>query len=296
MSIDDRGAYWWLRDNPPGGAVEFPLQRPMSHSPLVYQTREPAGYLNTMYQYRTLFHHHPIVNGFSGYEPLLNVQLRRLVQDHRLGDALTMLRSVGVAYVIVHPPASSTQPLAPVTAADVAAETAQIVDRVDFGKTTAFRLKEWQEATSESPPTNLRRVPPTSIDATASHMVDRLDLTFDDDLRTRWTMGPQTGREWIEVRFDRPRRIVRVEMDLGANFSDYPRRLVIDAINPGGSIVQLFDGDTIPLLARGLVRNPRVAPLEIALPPTLVSQLRIRQTGQSPAWNWSIHELTFWEP
>src|SRR5262249_9011251 len=46
-TADDGAAYAWLRDRPPGGVVEFPIQRPLSHSPLVYRTREPAGYLNT---------------------------------------------------------------------------------------------------------------------------------------------------------------------------------------------------------------------------------------------------------
>ena len=108
MTSGERGVYLWLRAEPPGGVVEFPIQRPLSHSPLVYQTRGVGGYLNTLYQYRTLIHHHPIVNGHSGYEPLLNVVLRRQIEAHEIGDALLMLRSVGVRCVIVHPPASST--------------------------------------------------------------------------------------------------------------------------------------------------------------------------------------------
>ena len=51
---DDRSAYRWLAQQPQGGAIELPIL-------------EWAIAPTLTYQYATLFHGHPIVNGYSGY-------------------------------------------------------------------------------------------------------------------------------------------------------------------------------------------------------------------------------------
>jgi len=294
MSADDRGAYQWLRAEPAGGTVEFPLQRPLSHSPLVYRARDPRGYLNTLYQFRTLFHHHAIVNGHSGYEPLLNVLLRREIDEHQLSEALLMLRSVGVRYAIVHPPESSTQPLARVAASDLIANGGHVAEVIPFGGTTAFRLRPFVNEVDDS--SRVRPVPRATYQLNASEAVEHVRLMSDGDDATRWSsVGPQAGREWIQVDFDRPRTIARVEMSLAADFSDYPRWLVVEGVRSDGSRLVVFDGSPIPFVARGVLRNPAQAPIALPLKVAETISLRIRQTGRSPVWHWSVHELTVWE-
>ncbi len=89
----DRDAYAYLRGLPPGAAIELPtsVDRP-----------DPEF----TYQYMTLVHRHPVVNGHSGYlSPLLmflgggHSPLNDL--DH-VGDAVAMLRAIGVRYAVLH--------------------------------------------------------------------------------------------------------------------------------------------------------------------------------------------------
>ena len=93
----DRAAYAWVRDAGPGAVLEL-----------------PAGELDTglrtfQYEYQTLFHRHPIVNGASGYNSALQVFLGSaaspIVEPEYFDDALRMLREIGVRTVVVHPAA-----------------------------------------------------------------------------------------------------------------------------------------------------------------------------------------------
>ena len=71
----------------------------------------PAGELDTtfrtyQYEYQTLFHHRPIVNGASGYNSALQVFLGSsaspLVEPDYFPDGLRALRQAGVGAVVVH--------------------------------------------------------------------------------------------------------------------------------------------------------------------------------------------------
>jgi hypothetical protein len=56
----DRVAYEWLRESPPGAAIELNI------------TQQDDFHLFTMiYQFNTLWHRHPIVNGYSGWKSML---------------------------------------------------------------------------------------------------------------------------------------------------------------------------------------------------------------------------------
>ena len=93
----DRAAYAWVRDAGPGAVLEL-----------------PAGQLETgmrtyQYEYQTLFHGHPIVNGASGYNSALHVFLGSaaspIVESDYFDEALRMLREIGVRTVVVRPAA-----------------------------------------------------------------------------------------------------------------------------------------------------------------------------------------------
>ena len=91
-----------------------------------------------------------------------------------------------------------------------------------------------------------------------------------------------------------PHRVAGVRLELGQNFSEYPRVLLIEGADGGGAAVRLFNGNAVPGVARGLVQYPQRAPIDIAFPPTPTSTLRLVQIGASQ-WAWSIQELTIWE-
>jgi hypothetical protein len=91
--VEDRAAATWLRNQPSGAVLHLPVT--------------PGGFQFVNYQYATLFHGHPIVNGFSGYDTPLQDLLRHALapaQDDRVfRETVDRLRAVGVRYIVAHP-------------------------------------------------------------------------------------------------------------------------------------------------------------------------------------------------
>ena len=76
---------------------------------------------------------------------------------------------------------------------------------------------------------------------------------------------------------------------------DYPRRLVIEGSGDGRSYTELYQGPAFPGFALGLAHDDDTAlESDIALPPNRSRTLRLRQTGSSPDFYWSIHNMELW--
>jgi hypothetical protein len=83
--------YSWLAKQPVGVVAEFPMPQPYETS-----SHEPR------FEYLSIFHHMPLINGYSGYYPdsyLTRLELLRHMPD---AAALQTLVGAGVRYVIVH--------------------------------------------------------------------------------------------------------------------------------------------------------------------------------------------------
>ena len=75
-----------------------------------------------------------------------------------------------------------------------------------------------------------------------------------------------------------------------------PRRLEIEGSTDGTTFTTLHAGPVIAPLALSLVEQPVAPRIDLALPPTDVRVLRLRQTGRTPRqWYWSVHEIRVWE-
>ena len=143
----------------------------------------------------------------------------------------------------------------------------------------------------------MRAISPASFVATSSHASDRLSRAFDGDIETRWVTGErQSGDEWIDIAFDHPRDVARVRILTGdRSIGDYPRELVVEAVEGAGAPRTLYRGTIVQQLARGLIVDPRRGPIDIPLPPNQASHLRIRQVGRTRIWFWSVDELMLFE-
>jgi len=294
----DRAAYAWVRDGGAGAVLEL-----------------PAGELDTtfrtyQYEYQTLFHHRPIVNGASGYNSALQVFLGSsaspLVEAGYFPDGLRALRQAGVGTVVVH-----TQAFADgATGASVVelfkqematgAGTSQVVSEATFPGIVVYRLAEWREA--PAPAGDMRStagqaIPPSSFVVTSSHAGDRLERAFDGNIETRWVSGErQSGTEWIDVAFDRPHDVARVRiLTADRSLGDYPRELVIESVDGAGPPVTLYRGTIVQPLVQGLVADPLHGPIDIPLPAHRSSRLRLRQIGQTRIWFWAVDELQLFE-
>ena len=282
----DRSAYRWLAQQPPGAAIELPILE-WSIAPTL------------TYQYATLSHGHPIVNGYSGYGSPLQEFLggpgSPLNDLDRIGDALDLLRAIGVRYVLVHPRDYADAIVGADTAAAIRAQSAVAAEAFRSDQVVAFRLRqaETREGGNASAAPGGTRLGPADFHAEASDHADRLPLLFDRDGDTRWLTGrPQRGDEWIALRFDRARDVSRIELQTASrSFGDYPRGLAIESTADDGTTSALAQGPMLVAFGRALATGGPLPAIVITLPPNRTRTLTIRQIGQARRWFWSVHEL-----
>jgi len=295
----DRAAYTWLRDQSPGPLLELPIG-----------AFDSATHVQ-VYQYQTLFHHQPIVNGASGYDLPLQAFLgdaaSPLVDFNRFADALHVLRALGVRTVAVHPDHFRDPALGAGIVGALRAHRDQVTAEVSFPGIMMFQLapagaaerSRWTGAGSEADrsESRLRQIPLAHFTATASENSDRLARAFDGDLNSRWLTGShQAGTEWVALDFDSPRDVRRVRFGTSArSLGDAPRDLLIEGTDAEGAFSPLYRGPVAVPLALALVRDPRRIPLDVWLPPNRIHRLRLRQLGVTRSWIWSIDELSVWE-
>ena len=284
---DDYLAYEWLRRSPPGGVLALPMQE--------HDTTHTLRF-----QFATLQHRHPMVNGFSGYRSPLDDYLRGsrspLFHVEDLPEVLRGLRALGVQYIVVHASRYGDQAYARATLLAIRRSADQVRAAQAFGATTVFRLTDWQQQ-GRNDEGGLRQIPQRAFRASASRRGVDLPLAFDGDLSTRWmSRQRQMGDEWIEIELDRQRNVAQVVFDTARRgLGDYPRELLIESSQDGHEFVTLYHGSVLPQLLEGIVRDSQRAPVVITLPPNQTRMLRLRQTGRTHVWYWSIDELMFWE-
>lgn len=280
----DRDAYAYLASLPSGAVMELPVS-----------AADPE--LEFRYQYMTLVHGHRVVNGHSGYVTPLLLWLggghSPFRERDRQRDAIEMLRSIGVRYLVVHRTSYEDPSLADGTIDAVRTDSRQTLAHRSFGHTTIATLAPLE---MPSPPRDTRVVPASRMRPRGSHGADRLTLMFDGNRDSRWLSGRhQSGDEWLQLDLDRERDVAVVRIQLGRrSFGDYPRELAIDAIEDSGAR-QLFRGSVLPQFARALIADGAYPFLEIVLPPNRAHAVRLRQLGSSHGFFWSIHELELLE-
>jgi hypothetical protein len=282
-------AYNWLAAQPPGALLELNITDQARFDP---RTR-------TFYQVATLQHHHPIVNGYSGWisalQEFLGSPASPLHESEQVADALRGLRTLGVRYVMLHEQTFRDPREAARLAADISAARDNVVEERRFGGTWAWRL-------ADAPPLvpvlleGLARIEPNAFELHASHALERIPLALDGSMDTRWLSGAhQNGDEWLEVRFQQPIDVAHVQLANAPRSSlDYPRHLVVESIDPRGMLHALFDGSVVARVIEAIGTNPADASVDINLARNETMTLRLRQTGHSGPW-WSVHELNLWE-
>jgi hypothetical protein len=278
----DRVAYEWLATQPPGPMLELPLGDP-----------DPA----VRYQLRTLIHGNRIVNGYSGYGSALQDFLRGPPStEGGAADQLAMLRALGLRYVVIHGQLYPDATMARQLVENMRAQAEHVVRVTTRGPVSIVELRPG--ASGRLPTPAGAEIPRVSLTLSASHNTGALPLAVDGNDATRWLSGAQQdGTEWIQVAFDRVRRpsLLRLVMDR-RSFGDYPRRLEIEASTDGRTFTPLFAGPVLTPFALSLAQQPVAPRIDLPLPPTDATVLRIRQTGRAVRnWYWSVHEIRVWE-
>lgn len=284
----------WLKISPPGGVLELPIS-----------FEHPAAF-TLPDQYNALIHGHAIVNGYAGYDSVLQRLLggpgSPLKGDTAdIAATITGLRSIGVRYVILSDViyARYAPPWSP-DAGQIVRTLSQASDQV-VSQRHENNVWAWQLTAS---PTlapadyaNLVRVTTEAFKASASSEPSDIRFAFDSSLATRWsTTASQTGGEWIRIAFDRERDVACLELDMGRERVDeYPRGLVIESETADGGRQNVFAGPVVTRLIEGIGRDGRSSRIRIDLPANRSRVLWIRQTGRVDGVPWTIAELTIWQ-
>lgn len=279
----DRGIAAWLRARPAGAVLHLPA--------LTFNYQE----LN--WQYATLMHGHPIVNGYSGYDTPLQLLLRHprspLHDWAHYPAVVRMLRALGVRYVVVHRDdynLTQSEALEPDRTLQGLRASGQTMAETGVLDATAFELEPWK-APPEDPGV---RIGGRDLTVTVSEGEDRGAALVDGDLDSRW-IGHQGGGSWIAARLAAPADVARVGLVLAArSVGDYPREIQVESTDGQGRSRVLYRDSPYPELIRGFIANAEYPVISIVLPPNETAILTVRETAVDPdAW-WSVHELQLW--
>jgi hypothetical protein len=278
----DRAVYEYLRSQPPGAVFELPVGGDDDEF---------------RYQYLTLVHGHPVVNGHSGYlSPLLSFLgggHSPLAEVDHFDSVLAMASAIGVRYVLLHSSAYKDRATFDGLLAGIQQHPDDVAAARSFGDVTMLTL-----AKSRLPPRppDLRPIAVSALRVTASHGADRLGLLFDGDVDSRWLSGrPQRGDEWIDLQFDHVRDVAMIGMTLSErSFGDYPRGLAVEISDDTG-VHAAYEGPVLPQFGRALVADPEHPSIDVVLPSNQARGIRLRQTSATRRFFWSIHELRLWE-
>jgi hypothetical protein len=139
----DFAAYSWVRDAGAGAVLELPAGE------------LDAGLRSFQYEYQTLVHGHAIVNGASGYDSALQLFLGSaaspIVESDYFGDALRMVREIGVRTVVVHPAAFADPSLGASIVDRFGREIGnQVTSSAVFPGLSVYRLAEWRDSPATS--------------------------------------------------------------------------------------------------------------------------------------------------
>ena len=288
---DAQAAYGLLRNVAPGAVLELPFGTGWESVPVH----------TLQFMHGALEHGQPIVNGYSGYMPLLVQMLSRssVLEDYLgYGDLLAGLRAIGVRYIVVHEAIFDDPGIGRTTVEAIDAQREQWNWRRSVGSISLFEL-QMPTASAPAGPSAGRALDLSAARRDASHAPHRIDDAFDSDLATRWiSQDPQAGDESITIELDEPADIAHVRLWMGRQgFDDYPRRLVIEGSADGRTFEELHASRGLPALLLGVVRPGAsgTAPMDFALPPNRSRVIRLRQTDRTQRFYWSVYEVNLWE-
>jgi hypothetical protein len=282
--LEDHAIADWLRGKPPGAVLHLPVNA--------------AQFQEVHYQYATLFHGDPIVNGFTGWpSPLLQMlrQPRSPLFDYdRYAATVTMLRSLGVRYVFVHPDDYNMIQLADgelTKSVEGLRGSGQLLAEHRLLGVYAFELTPFPERAVA--PDSMTRIPADEFRVEVSQQGDRAAFLVDGDKDSRW-IGRHDGSGMITARFSQPRDVARVELQLAdRSIMDYPRDLQIDAEDSRGRTRTLYRASPYPEFLAAFLRDRTYPSLQIDLPYNDAMVLHVREAATYDGW-WSVHELRLW--
>ncbi len=288
--VEDRPGYRFLRDHPGGVLVSLPVRGAAG-------LRVDSVMEDAILTYgAACFHHHPTVNGMSGFDPPFYSQVvLPVLAGFPDGESLSLLDALGVRWVYLRGEQYDPKHFAELVAFArahperwrvVVHEREEILlELVTHGQAThgqAFPPKPTQAPTTAAAPL------PEDCTVTASIGGGPARRFAGREPGRVWPdNAPQRGVETVEVTCRQPLAAAGFVFNLGGRFAGYPRGLVIER--------QRSDGEWVPVLVEKnaidldrLVLHPLADRVVKPFKRTRANAWRIRQTGTSVRDPWSV--------
>jgi hypothetical protein len=241
------------------------------------------GFLDAIAMLHQTEHDHPLVNGFSGYQPPHYDPLTAGLAE---GDrtVLTALQQYGPYLVRVD------------RAGDADGHARALID----GFAPAMFLGDTQHgALFKIPGAQAPRVDPADLPLALASVRPSEDwedarLMLDGDVATYWSTGrAQKEGDALAIDLAQASTVSRLELDLAQYTLNYPRHLQV-AVQEGANSAPriVFDDGTAGAALTAALADPKRVPLTIALPPgTRATRLILTETSRDMVFYWSISEL-----
>jgi hypothetical protein len=283
----------WIRQGPQAGVLELPASEIVA----------PAT-MTLLYQFSTLIHGRPVVNGYSGHgyhlQSFLEGGASPLRELAMIQPLVTALRRIGVRTLVLHKGdydwLMDYEP-SPIMAL-IDEDRRQVLEARSFDDNG---VRAWRLANIEPLPRFKEqawvRIDTTQMHVTASLASENARRAADGDPRTWWDSTiPQRGDEWIRIGLDRERDLVALQLQLTPDdLGFYPRHLRVESEAEDGTRVAVFFGAVLAPLMQSLIGEPWKPAITLTLPPNRTRALWLYQTGQTRHAHWSVVETVIWE-
>lgn len=263
--LDPPASWRWPADAPANAAVlELPIGGDMEEIAAVW---------------RTLFHQHPAVNGYSGYEPWHHLLLRLALGRGDYSAATSLAEYGPILFAIDRRDERANEAVAAISRAHAVA----------LGRAEDRDLLLLRGVPTPPAPHGSR----LAVARASANFGDfPLESLIDGDPTTKWlTQGPQRGGEEIAVDLAHPARVYEVVISLGSVPGDYPRQLQIETSMDRQAWVLASDAPTGGAAVLAFLRNPADGRMRFRLPGSEAMFIRLRQTGSDANDYWSVAEL-----
>ncbi len=265
---------------PPMPAVELPPSVPDAAALRGHVVlRLPVGLLRDIRaQHAAVVGGWRSVNGYSGFEPAYYEPLVEAIRQEN-AEFFGPLRRRFELHVIVGHDAPRLR--------DLVERQPGVVRGASSASETQYRLPK------------LVGTPPRTAFGRA-HPIRRLDASCapegvaratDGDPRTRWFCGAQLGDEVLTADVGIATTIGAIRYAPGAVLGGFPRQLVIETSRDGLAWEPAWEGSLVDALIEAGLETPRDADVVVGFAPRSGRFVRLRQTGTSSDFVWSVAEL-----
>lgn len=235
----------------------------------------------------TLYHHRPLVNGYSGFIPPLYRELERRWKHSSARENIRDLKELGVRLIILH---SSLYD--PERFDRLREEFNRMEGDLRFllqaGEAFLYEIVGSGETLGDE--TALRAFSRDGWKVKAGVHSERAGLAIDGNQATRWDCGFQKGGEYFEVDFGRVLAVSGISMSLGDKPHDYAKGFKVEISLDGKDWVEVSKREKTAVPLKSFL-TPQDLRLEISFPRSEAGFLRITNTGKDESYYWSIFEL-----